>query len=106
MRVLAILLPLLLCSCALEFQGEGRSLSVGLPKPPTNAVVAIPYRKIGIIAGQNPATQQPSVTIGFESGAYYRVPPGFNMWSTITTTHEGFKTTIIDSFVVMHTNAP
>lgn len=96
---------ILLCGCAIEFQGKPRVVNIGLPKPPTNSVVAISYTKIGIVAGQNPATQQPSVTIGYERGSYYRVPPGFNVWAVVTTTHEALKTTITESFAAGDTNA-
>lgn len=101
--VLVSICAWLLTGCAFEFESCGKRVAVGLPKPPTNAVVGISYTKIGIVAEQNPATQTPSLTVGYVRASYYRVPTGTN-WSAplveagVTTTQDGLKTTIAEKF--------
>lgn len=109
---LLIFLPMLvlLAGCAAEFEGKKRRVAFGLPKPPTNAVIAVTFTKVGIVAEQNPATQSPGLTIGFVRGAYYRVPVGSNVtsvpvFSGVTTERTGLDTTIRETFSVGITNS-
>lgn len=104
------LLAIVLSGCAIELTGPKRTVIIGLPKPPTNAVVGISFTKIGIIVQQNPASGSPEATIGYQRGYYFRVPMGTN-WippvrAGVTTEQSGFKTTITDFFSTGVTNAP
>jgi hypothetical protein len=71
-------------------------------KPPKNAVVGFTARKIGIIVGENAATQTPEITIGFYSLTYHRVPTGTtnvpNVRSSINMQQHSFSTSIIENF--------
>jgi hypothetical protein len=72
-------------------------------KPPANAIVGGTARKIGIMVGQNQASQTPEVTIGFYSFTYHRVPTGSNITAPpvragIRMDQSGFSTDIVEEF--------
>lgn len=93
-------LSLLLSGCHAKF-GKHVELDFGV-LPPTNAVVRVTVKKVGIVLGQNPATGAPDVTLGYASVTYDRVPlNGTNVpqvSAAITTTQSGFNTTISETF--------
>lgn len=106
-----ILLACLLCGCAIEVTGPKRHVLIGIPKPRTNAIVAVAFTKIGIIAQQNPATGSPEVTLGYQRGYYYGIPLYATNWiphvrAGVVTEQSGLKTTITDFFEAGTTNAP
>ncbi len=103
--LLLALVPVLFTGC-IEYRGSGDGWTLGvLPKPPTNAVIAVTYTKVGIIVGQNPATQAPELTLGYQRGAYHRVPvstngPAASVSSGVTTKQDGLDTKIEEHFKV------
>lgn len=97
----AAVILLLFTGCAMEFTGSKRSISIGMPKPPTNAIVSVSYVKVGIIIEQSPTTQSPNLTLGYQKGAYYRIPFGYSNvfvtpFESSTTTKTLFGTEISD----------
>ena len=78
-RFAAICLLALTSGCAIEVAGKRRAFGLDMGvHPPTNAVIAVSFTKVGIVIEQNPATQAPSITLGYSRGTYYRIPVDTN----------------------------
>jgi hypothetical protein len=101
-----VAVALLVVGCHLQVSSSKKkpfkaSASFGV-NPPTNAIIAVTVKKIGIVVAQNPATQAPEVTVGYSSATYHRVPifgtnvP--NVDAEIGTDQTGFNTEIHERF--------
>jgi len=77
--IIVLIACLSLCGCAAHFGKSGVSLRT--IQPPKDAVVNVTYRKIGIVVDYNAANQMPSMTLGYESATYHRVPTGSNVFA-------------------------
>lgn len=101
-RLLAIVLIALTSGCAIEIAGKSRAFAIDMGiHPPTNAVIAVSFTKVGIVAGQNPATQVPEFTIGYVRGTYYRIPVmsnGVPVVSADMTVEAGLNGKITETF--------
>lgn len=111
-NLLLLAVAVLFCGCHAAYHGHRRSVELGFGiNPPTNAVVGVSFTSIGIIVGQNAATQMPEFTIGYKRGSYHRVPiVDSNFYvvpiqSGIVTTREDFHTTVREEFSTGLTNS-
>lgn len=71
-----VMASLWLTACTVEIGRRGAKFSNIAPPP--GAIVHARGSAIGIVVGQNQASQTPEVTIGYKSATYSRIPVGSN----------------------------